>query len=218
MTYDYETKSSYAVTVKADDSNGGTDTIAVAINLLDVNDDDPDSAQTPSLSSISFFSSPASGDTYTRGEDIADKRQIRRGRGTEQPTPAEVGVDGRQRHGTGFGQSQRATRELVFTYTVKESDLDADGISVPANPLSLNGGAITVPGDPDTAVTLTHPGTADDPTRKVDGSTVVIPTVQLIVVRKNSSGGRHLPPWRDHRCGCPVRQEGESNRCSRSSR
>ena len=38
VTYDYETKSSYAVTVKADDGLGGTDTIAVAIDLTDVNE------------------------------------------------------------------------------------------------------------------------------------------------------------------------------------
>ena len=37
-TYDYETKSSYSVTVKADDGNGGSDTIAVAIDLLDVDE------------------------------------------------------------------------------------------------------------------------------------------------------------------------------------
>ena len=38
VTYDHETKSSYAVTVKADDSNGGTDTIAVTITVTDVNE------------------------------------------------------------------------------------------------------------------------------------------------------------------------------------
>ena len=36
VTYDYETKEGYSVTVKADDGNGGTATIAVTINLLDV--------------------------------------------------------------------------------------------------------------------------------------------------------------------------------------
>ena len=39
VTYDYEgTKSSYSVTVKADDKNGGTDTIDVTINVADEND------------------------------------------------------------------------------------------------------------------------------------------------------------------------------------
>ena len=36
VVYDYEAKSSYSVTVKADDSNGGTDTIDVTINLTNV--------------------------------------------------------------------------------------------------------------------------------------------------------------------------------------
>ena len=34
--YDRETKASYSVTVKADDQNGGTDTIAVTVNVTDV--------------------------------------------------------------------------------------------------------------------------------------------------------------------------------------
>ena len=38
ITYDYETKEEYAVTVRADDGKGGTDTIAVAIDLLDVDE------------------------------------------------------------------------------------------------------------------------------------------------------------------------------------
>ena len=38
VTYDYETKEEYSVTVKADDGNGGTATIAVAIDLLDVDE------------------------------------------------------------------------------------------------------------------------------------------------------------------------------------
>ena len=38
VALDYETKRSYSVTVKADDGNGGTDTIAVTINVTDVNE------------------------------------------------------------------------------------------------------------------------------------------------------------------------------------
>ena len=137
-------------------------------------------ADTPSLSSISFSTSPASGDTYTRGEvirisvifdgtvELSNPNLLRLaltvGSVTEQVPPVAT-----------------SSRSLLFSYTVKQSDLDADGISVPANPLSLNGGAITVPGDPDTAVTLTHSGIADDATHKVDGSRVVVPTVRTIL-------------------------------------
>ena len=51
VTYDHETKSSYAVTVKADDGNGGTDTIAVTITVTDVNEP-PDRPAAPSVSSV----------------------------------------------------------------------------------------------------------------------------------------------------------------------
>ena len=51
VTYDHETKSSYAVTVMADDSNGGTDTIAVTITVTDV-DEPPARPVAPSVSSV----------------------------------------------------------------------------------------------------------------------------------------------------------------------
>ena len=38
MTYDYETQSRYAVIVKADDGNGGSDTIMVTITVTDVDE------------------------------------------------------------------------------------------------------------------------------------------------------------------------------------
>ena len=40
---DYETKTSYSVTVSVSDGNGGTDTIAVTINITDINDGSPPS-------------------------------------------------------------------------------------------------------------------------------------------------------------------------------
>ena len=51
VTYDHETKSSYAVTVKADDSNGGSDTIAVSITVTDVNEA-PARPAFPSVASV----------------------------------------------------------------------------------------------------------------------------------------------------------------------
>ena len=38
MTYDHEARSSYSVTVKADDGNGGSDTIMVTITVTDVDE------------------------------------------------------------------------------------------------------------------------------------------------------------------------------------
>ena len=48
VTYDHEVKSSYSVTVKADDNNGGTATIDVTITVADVNEPPEFSVETAS--------------------------------------------------------------------------------------------------------------------------------------------------------------------------
>ncbi len=52
VTYDYETTSSYSVTVKADDGNGGTDTITVTITVTD-EDEQPDKPAKPTVTATS---------------------------------------------------------------------------------------------------------------------------------------------------------------------
>ena len=51
MTYDHETKPSYSVTLKAEDDNGGSDTLAVTITVTDV-EEPPDRPAAPSVSSV----------------------------------------------------------------------------------------------------------------------------------------------------------------------
>ena len=51
VTYDHETKPSYSVTLKADDSNGGTDTLAVTITITDVNEP-PGRPAAPSVTAV----------------------------------------------------------------------------------------------------------------------------------------------------------------------
>ena len=55
VTYDHEANTSYSVIVKADDSNGGTDTIAVTINVADV-DEPPSAPGAPAVSRLSGVS------------------------------------------------------------------------------------------------------------------------------------------------------------------
>ena len=52
VSYSYEAQTSYAVTVKADDGFGGTDTVAVTIALTDV-DEQPDKPAAPTLEPVS---------------------------------------------------------------------------------------------------------------------------------------------------------------------
>ena len=51
VTYDHEAQLGYSVTVKADDSNGGTDTIAVTINITDVAEP-PSAPATPTVEAV----------------------------------------------------------------------------------------------------------------------------------------------------------------------
>ena len=52
VTYDYESQLEYSVTVKADDGKGGTDTIAVAIDIIDV-EEPPSAPAAPTVSAVS---------------------------------------------------------------------------------------------------------------------------------------------------------------------
>lgn len=50
---------------------------------------------------------------------------------------------------------------LYFCYSVRPEDRDTDGISIPADSLSLNGGTITLAGDAETDAVLTHAAIKD---------------------------------------------------------
>ena len=62
---------------------------------------------------------------------------------------------------------------VVFIYTVQEGDADSDGVSIGANKLSLNGGAIEDKAN--NAAILTHEAVADDIGQKVDAPDVTPP-------------------------------------------
>ena len=164
-TYDHESQPSYAVTVKADDGKGGSDAIAVTINLTDV-------AETPAVASVVVTSTPgATADTYGAGETIkvtvtfdqavtvtgAPRIQLRIGGGDPQNLKWADYAGG-----TG-------TTALVFAYVVQAGDLDDNGIYIQENELVLNNGAIQGDDD-DVAATLTYALLGAQSGHKVDGS------------------------------------------------
>ncbi len=113
-----------------------------------------------------LLSNPASGDTYRLGEMIIIGLTF----------SESVTVTGQPRLRIAVGDQVRwaiynsAAREgtfLRFTYTVKDNDADADGISIGKNQLKLNGGSIA---DADgNAAGLNHRRLADQAGHKVDG-------------------------------------------------
>ena len=124
----------------------------------------------PRVKAISFDTSPARGDTYELGETVVvlvefDGPVERTG---DLQVALTIGTE--TRYATLF--SGTIGRHMYyFEHTVQEGDRDEDGISIPANALILNRGAVT---DPSGTVDadLTHGTVAADPTRKVSGSTV----------------------------------------------
>ena len=119
-----------------------------------------------------WFNEPAEGDTYLRGERIWVTLVFDR-------STAVDPVGGRPRIALQVGDSTRYAMypggshtgtHFGFQYVVQAGDVDADGLSIGANALELNGGSFTAPGDTTATAVLTHGGLATSAAHKVDGS------------------------------------------------
>ena len=130
----------------------------------------------PRVRAIYIDSSPARGDTYQLGETIEVEVEFDGVvKATGEPQIA-LTIGTRTRRATKYGWSSHSLR---FQYTVQAGDRDEDGISIPANALSLVGGTITA-ADGTTAADLTHEAVAPEGASKVNGSDVTPPQVRAI--------------------------------------
>ncbi|MCY4324803.1 MAG: alpha-L-fucosidase, partial [Betaproteobacteria bacterium] len=132
----------------------------------------------PRIWRIALASVAAASDTYAIGETVEIDVYFN---GEVKVTGApqlEIDVGGQARVATYDSSGTdpeigSGTRRLRFLYTIAAGDMDADGISISANKLSLNGGTIRVD-DEGSAVTtdadLNHAPLAADLLHKVDGS------------------------------------------------
>ena len=86
------------------------------------------------------------------------------------------------------GESRMAERVIAwrrpyFSYVIQEGDLDLDGVAIPSNRISLNGGKL-VDGAGNDAI-LTHEAVPASPRHKVDG---VRPTVSSVEITSVAGG------------------------------
>ena len=95
------------------------------------------------------------------------------------------------------GRSSSEPSWLWFTYVVQASDRDDDGISFPANALTLDGGSITDADGND--ANLSHDAVPDNPEHRVDGRVVSPVVVEYIYLRRTG------PPDGLHTLGSQVR-------------
>ncbi len=134
----------------------------------------------PGVTAVSI-SSPTVGDTFERGETIEVALAF---------TPA-VDVTGTPQLALTIGSATRqasyasgtGTDTLVFRYVVASGDADADGLSIGASALALNGGTIKVAGGTlDAVLGLGASAVTNSTGHKVAGGTFTTPAVSAVTI------------------------------------
>ena len=144
--------------------------------------DNDTKAGAPEVESVAITSEPGPSGAYGVNEEIEVTVRFDK----------HVSVTGTPQIGLTIGTNTRqaryqATRSagevLVFTYTVVNGESDADGISIAANSLALNGGTIRDKESTPQNATLTHAAVDADSTHAVEG---VKPVLQTATVDGNT--------------------------------
>lgn len=126
------------------------------------------SVRRPTIAAVVFDNSPVQRDTYRTGEEISVGLRF----------SEQVRITGRPRLALTIGNAVRQATTYQdsspmdyrsFEYTVQADDLDADGLGIAADALTLNGGSIRSLTGVDAVLDLSSHAVAADPTRKVDG-------------------------------------------------
>ncbi len=73
--------------------------------------------------------------------------------------------------------SQTQGMKIMFYYTVKEGDLDENGLGLPVNALNLNGGTLRDAAGNDAVIT--HDAVADKPSVRIDGVPLTITSIEI---------------------------------------
>ena len=145
----------------------------------------------PVVNALWFWEGPASSDAFEFGEVIVGTLVFDRvvEVGGEPQLALTIGSTTRQ---ASFFRQTRRGDELEFQYVVQASDVDADGLSVGASALTLNGGTIRIRGDATNATLgLGSHAFANFAGLKVNGSRgrEIVPTVTYASIVSQPAGG-----------------------------
>ena len=125
---------------------------------------------------VRIESDPAAHDSYVAGEDIevavgfTDDVTVDTASGTPR-IALTVGSDTRY---ADYSASDSDDDELAFVYAVTAADHDQDGVSIAADTLELNGGAIHMDGDSSTDAVLDHAALAADSDHRVNRDPIIV--------------------------------------------
>lgn len=117
---------------------------------------------------------PLYGDTYGVGAEIAVAVEFDKPVDVTGARPeVALKIGERMRPASLLRDRPQAGRIIRFFYVVQSDDADGDGIGIPADSLTLNGGTLTILGDASTDAILSHDAVTSE--FKVDGQTVSPP-------------------------------------------
>ena len=109
---------------------------------------------TPTISTVAITSSPGTDNTYTTLDVITVGLTFSEAVTVTGTPYVTIDIGGQPRNAA-FTGAGTATGQILFGYTVRTGDRDADGVAVLANSLTLNGGTIQSTDD-STDAALTH--------------------------------------------------------------
>ena len=141
----------------------------------------------PTITAMSVTSDPGQDDTYGINDDMdvtvtfSENITLDTMGGTPE---LDLTVGGSAKGGACAAHAT-ALDSLVCTYQVATNDGDANGVSIAANSLTLEGGAITYRGGT-RAANLTHPGLPSNSGHKVNGDPTV-PTITGVTITSTPS-------------------------------
>ena len=140
-------------------------------------------AQTaPTVSGVTITSAPFRGDTYGSELGFIDVLVSFSEAVTVTGTPQLALAIGTQTRQADYA-SGSGTSTLTFSYGVQFSDVDADGVSIAANALTLNGGAIRSAGGVNASLGLGSHAISNASGHKVEGR------ISLRIVSRPQDGG-----------------------------
>ena len=177
------------VRISEDETFSAAIEISVLVGIID---DSSSSASAPRISSVRLTSRPGKENTYVEGEEIAVEVLFREPVGVS-GTPRmslTVGDQVRQADGVGSVTNQcGGYARILFRYEVQADDLDADGIGLAADALTLNGGTIRSLTGTNANLDLGEHAIATARGHHLDGSLVIAPKVSNASIQSRPQNG-----------------------------
>ena len=145
-------------------------------------------ATVPRVNGAGIYSSPSDGAAYRAGEGITVwVRFTSRIEATGSPRLA-LDVGGQTRRAS-YSTRSREGDALFFQYDVQSEDMDADGIGIATNALTLNGGSIRSVAGADADLDLGTHAITNAADHQVDGSMATVPRVNGAGIYSSPSDG-----------------------------